>query len=461
LIFSWNLTILVTDSETELNGHSEKVIGVILGPLEQKLFAFKDKVHGKNSSLRHFSPFSQQGDIPLTIDEPGKLLLIGLSKDLGFCKAITKNDSICNVPINMSQGKHCLYHLKVNYKKISSLRSQVQMSFTGNALFDNGTGKRSNQNKRLKLGHNQELNVDPPRMTPITNKGKEELIQDLCMRKDLETKALSKVVQTPLTMAAKNLAAITNPKSLPVRETAKHRLSSVSDVNPFPLLGKGLKKGAHINLSNNNIQKAKQIVKLKPIVPEDPNAVKKKIKLEKIIEKVDQNVKKEEEEAGDVLDDKKIGRKRKLEMLDEAINRRSSHQHEVDDLETETVDRYFDLLEKREQVEEKLESTQDIKCKVVCCKICKYTAHSASEICSREKHDLIFRNAVKKFFKCTSCHKRIFIFDDFLPTKPCRHCGEISFEKTSIRPISKGLQLESEKLLLRGEEVKFLNTLKS
>jgi len=34
---------LVTDSERKLNGHSEKVIGVILGPLEQKIFNIKDK----------------------------------------------------------------------------------------------------------------------------------------------------------------------------------------------------------------------------------------------------------------------------------------------------------------------------------------------------------------------------------------------------------------------------------
>jgi len=45
-------------TENPLNFHSEKVIRVILGFLEQKLYAFKDKVEGKKLFGKSFPKFS-------------------------------------------------------------------------------------------------------------------------------------------------------------------------------------------------------------------------------------------------------------------------------------------------------------------------------------------------------------------------------------------------------------------
>lgn len=95
----------------------------------------------------------------LTVDHPQKVLMLGEAMDFGTCKAKKKNGDSCTQLVNLvtlplleshvviSVGfvfifsphcqqyecQYCQYHVKAQYKKISSKRAELQSSYTGTA----------------------------------------------------------------------------------------------------------------------------------------------------------------------------------------------------------------------------------------------------------------------------------------------------------------------------------------
>ena len=149
--------------------------------------------------------------------------------------------------------------------------------------------------------------------------------------------------------------------------------------------------------------------------------------------------------------------------------------------EREREEEYFDYLEKKENIEEKMASLKELRVNVVQCKTvskkminvicwnnflfylqsqCKYIAESQSELCKKEQHRICRFKAVKKCFQCRGCRERRFAYNVPFPTDPCRRCGGMSYEVTSFYRERKGPKLPTEQLLLRGEAEKFLNSLK-
>ncbi|XP_077354889.1 protein MCM10 homolog isoform X2 [Festucalex cinctus] len=71
--------------------------------------------------------------VSLTVDHPQKVLLMGEAQDYGTCKAMKKNGDPCSQLVNMYECQYCQYHVKAQYKKMSSKRSELQSSFSGKA----------------------------------------------------------------------------------------------------------------------------------------------------------------------------------------------------------------------------------------------------------------------------------------------------------------------------------------
>ncbi|GIZ04852.1 protein MCM10 homolog [Caerostris extrusa] len=140
------------------------------------------------------------------------------------------------------------------------------------------------------------------------------------------------------------------------------------------------------------------------------------------------------------------------EKVKEILKRKSSHAYEVEMAEMEKEAAYFNTLEKKERMEEKMASITEIVCDV-----CKYTAHTASDNCKNEQHPLKCHKALKRFFACKDCKARTFAFTKF-PTNVCRLCKGSSFERTSMMKQRKGPKLDSENLNIRGDENKFLDS---
>ncbi|XP_057180359.1 protein MCM10 homolog isoform X1 [Triplophysa rosa] len=86
-------------------------------------------------------------ELCLTIDHPQKVLLIGEAMDFGTCSAKKKNGDSCTQLVNLYECQYCQYHVKAQYKKMSSKRAELQSSFTGPAP---GKGKgRGSLKERL------------------------------------------------------------------------------------------------------------------------------------------------------------------------------------------------------------------------------------------------------------------------------------------------------------------------
>lgn len=66
----------------------------------------------------------------LSVDNAQRVMILGISKDMGKCKSLKKNGEPCSSIVNLSRCEYCVYHVKKEYKKFS-LRPEIQSSMTG------------------------------------------------------------------------------------------------------------------------------------------------------------------------------------------------------------------------------------------------------------------------------------------------------------------------------------------
>uniref|UniRef100_A0A8C9ZEQ3 Protein MCM10 homolog n=1 Tax=Sander lucioperca TaxID=283035 RepID=A0A8C9ZEQ3_SANLU len=71
--------------------------------------------------------------VSLTVDNPQKVLLMGEAQDYSNCKGMKKNGDPCSQIVNMYECQYCQYHVKAQYKQMSSKRSELQSAFSGKA----------------------------------------------------------------------------------------------------------------------------------------------------------------------------------------------------------------------------------------------------------------------------------------------------------------------------------------
>ncbi|XP_014678520.1 PREDICTED: protein MCM10 homolog [Priapulus caudatus] len=132
----------------------------------------------------------------------------------------------------------------------------------------------------------------------------------------------------------------------------------------------------------------------------------------------------------------------------------------LDERRLEQRDKYFDLLEKKETHRRKEWPSHDEQpevCGVHRCKKCKKTTmYKPSGICKDERHPITRHDAVQKFFQCKACSRRMTTIDKY-PQASCKSCGGSSYERVGMWK-EKTVQLEAEKLCLRGAESKFLDS---
>ncbi|XP_071442899.1 protein MCM10 homolog [Hetaerina americana] len=68
----------------------------------------------------------------LSVNNAQKIMVIGTSKDFGYCKSWKKNGEKCTAFVNMGDCEYCVYHVQTEYRKYSQ-RSELQ-SPTGGSL---------------------------------------------------------------------------------------------------------------------------------------------------------------------------------------------------------------------------------------------------------------------------------------------------------------------------------------
>ncbi|XP_072714108.1 protein MCM10 homolog isoform X1 [Ciconia boyciana] len=204
----------------------------------------------------------------------------------------------------------------------------------------------------------------------------------------------------------------------------------------------------------------------------DPNSVKRKRAdvddVLEIIERVEKNVAQTQgTETENDMDELEPAQKKRCEQLayleseefQKILNAKSKHTDVLQEAEAELQEQYFQPLVKKEEMEEKMRSIKEVKCRVVTCKTCNYTYFKPLETCVQDNHDYHWHDAIKRFFKCPCGNRAISL--DRLPKKPCSTCGLFKWERDGMLKEKKGPKIGGETLLPRGEEQpKFLNSLK-
>nr|CAH7755992.1 unnamed protein product [Callosobruchus chinensis] len=133
----------------------------------------------------------------------------------------------------------------------------------------------------------------------------------------------------------------------------------------------------------------------------------------------------------------------------------SKHMDLLEARDEEEKEKYFNKLEMKEKMEEKMTGTFKMDCKAVKCLQCKYTSFSASDLCKKERHPLKVFDAVKRFFKCGNCGNRT-VSLQLVPTRPCNNCGSGKWERTGM--MKEKIVTAAHSLSIRGGEQKFINS---
>nr|XP_037281679.1 protein MCM10 homolog [Rhipicephalus microplus] len=497
--------------------HWKTSIGSVVGFLNPSVMPNKDS-------------FSSRKEVCLSIDHPGKVMLMGTSKDFGTCKGKTRDNQPCTNVVNLSTCPYCVYHIKAEYRKMSSKRTDLQASYSG--VTPSGLKQKVLKNSQVIYGGQMFMN--PTREATKTLRTKDKLIlsnlkvakqaeelekssrhaaaeaiklrhlsssenqaiNTVASKSDFLGKALCTpsagsrnflrhvVHETNSTSAAsskKEMVSITAKDLLKMHNGTMKSLvgaSRDSKRTASTLQAKGLSASSPIGsvsmplprltaLTPSEIAKLRAAKKLSaPLVRQDPNAVKKDTTSSEVQAKIQRKLEEPATSSKDARGDEsvempaakrsRLGPALTKEEMEKLLRQKSSHAHQVDDIEQEQEEQYFSVLEKKEQLEEKMLSVTEIQCDVVSCRKCNYTAQQASDLCKKENHVLKHHKAMKRFFRCKDCSHRTVTFAR-VPGHSCRKCNGSNYERTSMGKPKPGPMLDSEKLLIRGEEIKFLN----
>jgi len=74
-----------------------------------------------------------------------------------------------------------------------------------------------------------------------------------------------------------------------------------------------------------------------------------------------------------------FGKEMTVAELEKLKSTRSRNEHLVAEAELAAADKYFDVMEKKDDMEEKMLSTSEMKTKAVTCHICNYTSFKVGE----------------------------------------------------------------------------------
>ncbi|XP_014293957.1 protein MCM10 homolog [Halyomorpha halys] len=142
------------------------------------------------------------------------------------------------------------------------------------------------------------------------------------------------------------------------------------------------------------------------------------------------------------------------ERFIQLMNQKSLHEDLIELREYEQEMEYFDKMEKKDRLEEKMLNTYKVDCKAVKCLKCNYLWFSASDACKAEGHPLKVIDAVKRFFKCGNCENRT-VSLTIIPLLPCKKCSGSNWVRTAMM---KEKIAKNDSLSIRGGEQKFVNS---
>ncbi|XP_065161086.1 protein MCM10 homolog [Atheta coriaria] len=200
------------------------------------------------------------------------------------------------------------------------------------------------------------------------------------------------------------------------------------------------------NINRANLNALKWVQRNGPIQKENPNQTASKSGRKRVME---------------VLE-KQDPKRRKIQESDHFSQRfkqmmaaTSKHTDLLEQHDNDEAEKYFNKLEMKEKMEEKMIGTYKVECKAVRCLQCKYTSFSAADRCKEERHPLKVFDAVKRFFKCGECGNRT-VSLNVIPTQSCKKCGSGKWERTGM--MKEKIVVPKSELSIRGGEQEHINS---
>lgn len=154
-----------------------------------------------------------------------------------------------------------------------------------------------------------------------------------------------------------------------------------------------------------------------------------------------------------------MGQKTSSINTKEIFKMKSKYQTNIDDLMSAEQDFYFSILEKKEEAQTKMDGVMRADAQVVTCKDCKYTYWSPHANCKLKNHDLVWKKATKRWFKCKSCPTQRAVSFAKYPKNNCAGCGHgTRWVRCDAGDTNRTAAKDADGLLLRGEEKKWANS---
>ncbi|XP_015436825.1 PREDICTED: protein MCM10 homolog [Dufourea novaeangliae] len=419
----------------------------------------------------------------LSTDNSQKIMILGKSKDLGKCRAVKKNGDPCNSIVNTNCCEFCVYHVQQEYKKCSR-RAELQ-AYSNTQKFSVDMLKGKNSQKKPLNGNNcmPEFQAvvavkskkledrDAKRLALLSGSQKTEnfstklMNHETCKTVESSEQIKRKFEEIHKSRGWKAAVLSQSSNEQPVHlssallksntgklnDVRKKDLSIPSSSPSSPRLGISCLGGTidlsqpitkkQINVAKSNA--IKWIQENGKIKPTDPN----KTRLNKE-EKIEKGKKRPRESENS----EQITKKQNVlsDKFKEMLHAKSNHTDLIEKSYEQEKEKYFNKLEMKERMEEKMSTTYKVSCKAVKCLVCKYSSFSASEMCKEQKHPLRVTDAMKRFFKCGDCGNRTVSLDR-IPSHSCIKCSSSNWIKAAMMDERK-TNVHVIPLSIRGDE---------
>ncbi|CAG9537697.1 unnamed protein product [Cercopithifilaria johnstoni] len=436
------------------------------------------------------APLFADGDNKQTtvkLTKCAQVLEMGFCPDFGHCKAIKKDGGLCQNVVNLSQCERCIYHVQREAQKFTANRGsfasvlanpsrklplQESNSFSGGVITVSRRAARVPANA---------LSINESRKNFEQQQAGSCLMQSKNLKRR-EKMTLDALIAKETAICGTRSASQPHGKILPKErsnESLKEFLQKQDEIKSSthsPELGKGLNSESvllisprkmvnKLSASANAKQKAiATIMKKGGLEKADPNSINGRPKKRHLFfspeHKEELKMKRSEVNVNVNGNSEKVREFSKTfytaDEISALLKKKSNHDGELRREDAIREERYFQVMEQKEKLENYLTNTMEIRnYNVITCTQCNYTSHKQSDLCKQLHHTVKQWKANKRFFRCKQCHRRTFSYER-LSTTPCAQCGCNDFIRVAMKD-EKRVKLPQENLLLRGEERKYLN----
>lgn len=379
----------------------------------------------------------------ISVNQPTQIIVLGSRcEDFGYCHGqnwssskdgFKKASSSCKNFVNLAISPLCQYHVTQSSKSIASKRGIFNTTAKPVVKKDPVYLKKDiRQEEKTFIGEKgRSYTIDTPEYSVATNPE----------NSSNKLKFKSGSVQGGSKAFNKQLNAIT-PGALQFQKLLKQKSEKkqpqINSINRTEI-----KK----IVSQNSTLTASQLREAakKQVKTEVKNSALKNDRIAKLLERVNKNrttVKKEE---------------KPLAKFDKSLLTSKSKYSGLATIEEQRAqDFYFSILEARDKKLLKDLSTTQTESKTVTCHTCKYTFWSPHDNCRKNNHKLTWKVVTKRFFDCKCGNGRSVTWHHF-PTVKCSACGENNWTKGGAA--KNNLILQSDKILISGDDPKWLNSL--